>query len=67
MAVAARYRADVEAIVATRRDNGADFWATPDRHLSKGGPFSTVEAPALLVELGMDPAEEVLRGAASCC
>lgn len=64
MAVAPRYRADVEAIVATRGDNGADFWATPDRRLAKGGPFSTVEAPALLVELGVDPAEEVLRGAA---
>lgn len=64
MAVAPQYRADVEAIVATRRDNGADFWATPDRRLSKGGPFSTVEAPALLIELGVDPSDEVLRGAA---
>lgn len=64
MAVAPRYQPDVDAIVATRRDNGADFWATPDRRLSKGGPFSTVEAPALLIELGVDPAGEVLRGAA---
>ena len=64
MAVAARYQADVEAIMATRHDNGADFWATPDRRLAKGGPFSTIEAPALLVELGVDPAEAVLRGAA---
>lgn len=64
MAVAPRYQADVEAIMATRCDNGADFWATPDRRLAKGGPFSTIEAPALLVELGVDPAEEVLRGAA---
>lgn len=50
--------------MATRRGNGADFWAAPDRRLSKGGPFSTVEAPALLVELGVDPAQEVLCGAA---
>lgn len=64
MTVAPRYQADVEVIMATRRDNGADYWATPDRRLAKGGPFSTIEAPALLVELGVDPAEEVLRGAA---
>lgn len=64
MAVALQYKADVEAILATRGDNGADFWATPDRRLSKGGPFSTLEAPALLMELGVDPSEEVLRGAA---
>lgn len=64
MAVAPQYEPDVEAILATRRDNGADYWATPDRRLSKGGPFSTLEAPALLVELGVDPSEQVLRGAA---
>lgn len=64
MAVAPQYRDDVEAILATRHDNGADYWATPDRRLSKGGPFSTLQAPALLVELGVDPSEEVLRGAA---
>lgn len=64
MAVALQYKADVDAILATRRDNGADFWATPDHRLSKGSPFSTLEAPALLMELGVDPSEEVLRGAA---
>jgi hypothetical protein len=61
MAVAPRYQPDVEAILATRHDNGADYWATPDRRLFKGGPFSTLEAPALLVELGVDPVEQVLR------
>jgi hypothetical protein len=57
MAVARRYQPDVEAILATRHDNGADYWATPDRRLFKGGPFSTLEAPVLLVELGVDPVE----------
>ncbi|HEY3547879.1 MAG TPA: hypothetical protein VGK17_17550 [Propionicimonas sp.] len=64
MAVAPQYRADVEAILASRHDNGADLWATPDRRLSKGGPFSTLEAPALLLELGVDPSAEVIRGSA---
>lgn len=63
MTVAPQYQADVEAILATRHDNGADFWATSDRRLSKGGPFSTLEAPALLIELGLDPSEQVLQGA----
>lgn len=61
MAVAPHHQPDVQAILATRHDNGADYWATPDRRLSKGGPFSTLEAPALLLELGMDPVEQVLR------
>lgn len=42
MAVAPQYQADVESILAARHDNGADFWATPDGRLSKGGPFSTL-------------------------
>jgi hypothetical protein len=62
--VAPQFRADAAAILATRGDNGADYWATPDRRLAKGGPFSTLEAPALLVELGVDPADDVLSGAA---
>jgi hypothetical protein len=65
MSVAPHHQADVEAILATRGDNGADFWATPDGRLSKGGPFSTLEAPALLLELGVDPSQEALRGSAA--
>ncbi|KGN40810.1 prenyltransferase [Knoellia aerolata] len=64
MAVAPQHRADVEAILATRTHQGADFWATPEGGLAKGGPFSTLEAPALLVELGVEASHEVLRGAA---
>lgn len=64
MAVAPQHQADIESILATRHDNGADFWATPDGRLAKGGPFSTLEAPALLMELGLDPSGEVLQGAA---
>lgn len=65
MAVAPQYQADVEAILATRHGNGADLWATADGRLSKGGPFSTLEAPALLTELGVDPSEEAMHGAAA--
>lgn len=52
--------ADIAAILARRHDNGADYWATTDRKLAKGGPFSTLGAARLLVELGVDAADPVL-------
>jgi hypothetical protein len=63
MAVCEEYRSDVAAILARRNDNGADHWATPDQRLAKGGPFSTLGAARLLVELGEDPAGPVLTAA----
>lgn len=55
------YRADIEAILARRYDNGADHWATPDRRISKGSPFTTLDCALMLPELGMDPTEPVLK------
>jgi len=60
MAVLPELGADVAAILARRHDNGADYWATPDRGLIKGGPFSTLGAARLLVEFGVDAADPVL-------
>lgn len=56
--------ADVATIMAERRSNGADYWATPDGRLAKGGPFSTLGAARLLAELGEDPAGPVLAATA---
>ncbi len=64
MAVEEDYRSDVAAILARRTDNGADYWATPDGRLAKGGPFSTLGAARLLVELGEDPAGDILGATA---
>lgn len=61
MTVAPQYQSDVEAILARQYDNGADHWTTPDRRLSKGGPFSALEAPLLLLELGVDPSQPILE------
>ncbi len=58
------YRSDVAAILARRHDQGADMWTTPDRRLIKGTPFSTLGSTLLLLELGMDPDDPVLAGAA---
>lgn len=36
------YQADVDAVIARRYDNGADYWATADKRIAKGSPFSTL-------------------------
>jgi hypothetical protein len=43
----------LEAIIAKRYDNGADLWATPDKRISKGSPFSTLGSALMLTELGL--------------
>lgn len=47
-------------VLAHRHDNGDDYWSTPDRRLAKGGPFSTLGAARLLVELGVEFDDPVL-------
>ena len=61
MAIEERYIADVEAVLSHRYDNGADYWTTPDKRLIKGAPFSTLESALLLLELGMDKDEPLLK------
>ncbi|HPT01597.1 MAG TPA: hypothetical protein PLJ84_03300, partial [Bacteroidales bacterium] len=50
-----RYESDIEAIIARRYDNGDDLWATPDRRIYKGAPFSTIESVLMLAELESTP------------
>ena len=61
MAVDKRYQNDVDIIISHRHDGGADYWTTPDRRLLKGSPFSAYGSAMLLLELGMDPGEPVLK------
>lgn len=61
MAIMTQYQADVEAILAKRHDNGADYWTTPDRRLIKGSPFTTLDCTYMLLELGMDRSEPILE------
>ena len=65
MPIPPQYQADAQAIIAYRHQNGADYWATPDGRLLKGGPFSTLECVSYLLELGMEPDDPLLRGAAA--
>lgn len=61
MAILEQYQADVEAILSHRFDGGADHWTTPDKRLLKGSPFSAYYSTLMLLELGMEPNEPVLK------
>ena len=54
---------DIKAIVARRHDNGGDYWATADRRLAVGDPFSTLTSLLILHELGVGRTHEAVRGA----
>ena len=64
MTIEKQYQSDVDVIMSHRHDGGADFWTTPDRRLLKGSPFSAYNCGLMLLELGMDPADPVLKGVA---
>jgi len=58
-------QSDFDKILATRYDNGADFWATPDGRLGIEKPISTYTALLIMSELNVDPTHEALQGAAN--
>ncbi len=55
---------DWEQILATRHENGADFWATPDGRLGIEKPTSTLTALMIISELNAPRDHEALQGAA---
>ncbi|HWQ58970.1 MAG TPA: prenyltransferase [Clostridia bacterium] len=59
------YQDDIQTLLAKRRGNGGELWATPEGSLIKGSPFTTLECAAMLAELGMGPDEPVLRATAA--
>lgn len=58
----ARPDSDIGKILAHRRDNGADFWATADGRIYVGNPFSTISSLGVLHELGVDADHEAVMG-----
>lgn len=44
---------DIKKILEERYSNGWDYWATEDHRLLKGSPFTTLDSPIYLLELGM--------------
>lgn len=55
---------DFDQILATRYDNGADFWTTPDGRLGIEKPISTLTALMIISELDVPRDHEALQGAA---
>ncbi len=58
-----KYQPDIDAILARRHDNGADYWATPDGRLAVGDPFSTLTSLLILHELKVPRTHEAVHGA----
>jgi hypothetical protein len=56
------YIADVRAVLARRRDNGGDYWATADGRLAVGSPFSTLTSLLILHELRVARTHEAVKG-----
>lgn len=63
MAVAIQYKADVEAIIAKRYDNGGDYWTSSDGRLAIGHPFSALACALMFSELGVELSNPILKGA----
>lgn len=61
MPIDREYLTDYQEILSHRYDNGADYWTTPDRRISKGSPFSLFESISYLLEIGMEPTDPLLK------
>lgn len=55
-------KSDIDAILARRHDNGADYWGTPDGRIYVGNPFSTISSLGMLYELGVPKSHEAVQG-----
>ncbi len=58
-----KHIADIEAVLARRRDNGGDYWASADGRVSVGSPFSTLGSLLILHELHVPRTHEGVKGA----
>lgn len=52
-------RRDVDTLLAHRRANGGDYWASADGRWGVGSPFSTLNCGLMLSELGLGSADPV--------
>ncbi len=54
------YQSDIEFLLSKKHHLGADLWMSPQGHLNKGSPFTTLQCAMYLVELGFDSKEPIL-------
>lgn len=55
------YQSDIEFLLSQRYHLGADLWMSPQGHLNKGSPFTTLQCAMYLVELGGDGEKTILK------
>jgi hypothetical protein len=55
---------DIERLLRSRHHNGGDYWASADGRWGVGSPWSSFACGLMLVELGLDTADPLLRGIA---
>jgi hypothetical protein len=60
-----RYKDDIAFIMSKRYSNGGDLWATEDNNIGKGSPFSTLNIALILVELGFNKKDLIIRDIAN--
>ncbi len=56
------HQSDIDAILARRHDNGADYWGTEDGRIYVGNPYSTISSLGILHELGVPKSHEAVQG-----
>ncbi len=54
-------KSDIKTILSHQADNGSELWTTVDNKLLKGAPFSALESPLYLLELGMKADDPLLE------
>lgn len=57
-------KTDLDMLLETRHDNGADFWATRDGRIGIERPISTLTALLIMSDLKVSKSHEALQGAA---
>lgn len=56
-----KYKEDIAFIMSKRHVNGADLWAGEGSNIGKGSPFTTKDAGLLLVELGFNKKDAIIK------
>jgi hypothetical protein len=59
-----KYKNDISFVMSKRHVNGADLWAGEDNNIGKGSPFSTRDVSLILIELGFDKKDTVIKSLA---
>ena len=60
-----KYKNDIAYIMSKKHVNGADLWAGEDNNIGKGSPFSTRDVSLMLIELGFNKKDQIIKALAN--